>query len=111
MNIGKIYSEATASRMNTDNLELTPDGSIQEKQKVNEEQVNSAAQSYIKSNWLQSTVTEKLIKEFTDKYNENVAEAISLATCYHQHQNHNKIIANLIRANELNKILNQIKKL
>jgi uncharacterized protein YllA (UPF0747 family) len=107
MNFGKLYSDVTASTIENENI--SPDGVVTKEQKEQKQHEETAAQSHLKMHWLQSSITEKFLKELDTKHKEYLTEAIALAVSFHQHQNFNKIISNLVRAHELSKILAQMK--
>lgn len=57
-------------------------------------------------NWLNSSVTAKLVKDLSSYAEELELQARNSACCYHQHTNHQNVIQLLVRAAEIRKVIN-----
>jgi len=86
---------------------ISPDGIVEtEEQPKNAEEINEdAARRQLVHQWLSSTVTQEHLQSLHKESESLIDHAISLAAGFHNHQNHYQIISNLIRANELRKII------
>ena len=58
-----------------------------------------------KLNWLQSDVTQRIIKDILKQSDSLVADAIGLALVNHQQDNSKQIVHKLIEANTLRKVV------
>lgn len=116
MNYGSAYSraagrtEAFAKKAVEDpasDATIAPDGVIVSKKHL-EKQQEIANQVSAKHQWLQSTVTQDLMKSFLEKEAELIDHSVALAEGYHINQNHHQIISNLIRVAELRRLVKEI---
>lgn len=99
----KIYREATSGLGAS---EISPDGVIGNDE-LNKDITEDAARRQAKHQWLSSQITQEHLQQLSMEANSLIDMAIDLAKGYHAHQNHYQIISNLIRANELRKIIQQ----
>lgn len=90
-NIASIYTELTTVRK--DEKEGKPAKEI------------DAGRWQLLTSWHQSTVTKEMMQELSKECVDLLSEAVTLATTYSQHQNHIKIIHNLIRVDTLKKVM------
>ena len=98
MKIGKIYRDAIMPSI------------IEEPKEVKVEQKEEGAVTQqIKIQWLASSVTEELIKSLEIKKEELLNKAINFAITFSEHKNHDRIIDALIRYDETNNQIKQIK--
>jgi uncharacterized coiled-coil DUF342 family protein len=93
MNIQKIYSESIGRKPKEDSVvhSLSPEA--------------DAARLQARMNWLESTITQEIFRDLQNKVVELETQARQLACSYHQHNNHQQIIALLIRADEARKVI------
>lgn len=100
----KIYREATGG-MSIES-QISPDGVIGDNE-INKDVNEDAARRQAKHQWLASQITQENIQQLAIEANSLIDMALKLSEGYHAHQNHYQIISNLIRANELRKIIQQ----
>jgi hypothetical protein len=99
----RIYKEATGGN------DITPDGVVGDIDKSEgiKDITEDAARRQAKHQWLSSQITQEHLQQLSIDVNSLIDMAIKLSEGYHAHQNHYQIISNLIRANELRKIIQQ----
>lgn len=91
-----IYHEVIARQ-----VEGSKQTSEQSKTTTNTSPADDALLAQAKMEWLQSPRTTQIFKQISTQIEELESRARQLAVAYHVHNNHNEIIALLIRANEL----------
>lgn len=96
----KIYKNAIGAS------EISPDGIIPDNE-ISKDLSEDAARRQAKHQWLSSQTTQEHIQQLAIEANSLIDMALKLSEGYHAHQNHYQIISNLIRANELRKIIQQ----
>jgi hypothetical protein len=99
----KIYREATSGLGAS---EISPDGIIGDNE-ISKDLNEDAARRQAKHQWLASQITQEHLQQLSIEANSLIDMAIKLSEGYHAHQNHYQIISNLLRANELRKIIQQ----
>lgn len=92
MNQSKIYANATGQTVQPSDEVLK-----QEAARQTEEQNIKAS----KELWRRHLITQQFFKEVEDTANGLIELAIAQATTYHEHQNHDLIICNLVKAHTL----------
>jgi len=58
----------------------------------------------LETDWKHHPFTAKFHRELSEEIDALITSAMSLATCYHTHNNHQQIIEKLVRAAELRKL-------
>lgn len=104
-NFNKIYRDATGG-LRGDSL-ISPDGVIGADNEIKKDITEDAARRQAKHQWLASQITQEHLQQLSIEANSLIDMAIKLSEGYHAHQNHYQIISNLLRANELRKIIQQ----
>ena len=100
MQFGKIYQDVTKGPSRDE------DEPTQTVAKNNE----SEARAQAKFNWKSSTVTQEMVQSFQAEASDLMAKTIALAVNYPTTGNHQQIIQNLVRINELSKVVETLTK-
>lgn len=93
MNFAKIYSDISGRKELFDSR--NPD--IDKK----ESQLPESPEVQLHLQWLENPETVKMVKDLTLRVNRHIQIALDLSVAYHQHNNHQQIISNLIVAKTL----------
>lgn len=69
-----------------------------------------AARKQLKLVWLESTVTQEIIKDLGNEADTLIEQAIAVAVDYPQSQNHLRIVQCLVKANQIRNTINKYAK-
>ena len=81
---------------------------IAPKQQQHDKLQTDVARAQAKHSWINSTVTQELIKSLSDKYDLLIVEATNNACAYAESKNHDRVITKLVRAHEIQELMKHI---
>ncbi len=79
--------------------------SLREEDKVEKPVEVDAGREEALAQWRRATITQEKVKEMNDECSRLFNECLHLAKTYHQHEDHQQILNNLIRIDTLNTII------
>lgn len=109
-NLASLYSNSAGRKeLLETQQEITPDGTLKSKeQKKASDASENAARKSAKHSWLNSTITQEVMKDLRARELELIDSAIQLAINHPTDMSHD-IIAKLVRVSEIRELINKVK--
>lgn len=106
-NLAKIYHQSCGRVPPSPEQEESSQFVGEQTQQIEKPQQVDAVRQQLKISWLQSTVTEEMVKSLSNDRDSLLKQAINLAETYQTNGNHQQIINCLIKASTIGKVIEQ----